>query len=42
MGPLLMNASQVTGMNSSGEYLKDEDQVGENINFTCLKFKTND
>ena len=24
MGPLLMNASQVTGMNSSGEYLKDE------------------
>ena len=24
MGPLLMNASQVTGINSSGEFLKDE------------------
>ena len=37
MGPLLMNASQVTGMNSSGEYLKDEGSAWGEYKLHMLK-----
>ena len=38
-GPVLLNASQVTGVDSAGDFIKDEAMSWGNINFICLKFR---